>query len=287
VLHYPTIRRYSLSNRLPEKIIDFHVHLFPDRLFEAIWKYFTSHYKFEVIHQIYYRECITYLRHKGVTPIVYSNYAHRKGIAGKLNEWNLRVLEEYDDLFCFAAYHPDDDDALSMAEQLLDNPKIVGFKLQLAVQQLYPHDKRLFPLYELVMDRKKRLLFHVGPGPVEAEYLGLEQFIKVLAKYPELPAIVAHMGAWEYQGFMDILDDHSGIYLDTAYAFLREFKESFNLNPDYLERYKDRILYGSDFPNLISPRETEIDCLLQYDLSQEFYRKIFYENAMSLLTAEI
>jgi len=47
---------------LPEKIIDFHVHLFPDRLFDAIWKYFSSNYKFNVIHQIYYRECIDYLR---------------------------------------------------------------------------------------------------------------------------------------------------------------------------------------------------------------------------------
>jgi len=271
---------------LPEKIIDFHVHLFPDRLFDAIWKYFSRNYQFDVIHQIYYRECINYLREKGVGPIVYSNYAHRKGIADNLNEWNLRVLEAYPDLYCLAAYHPDDDDALLMAERLLDHPRILGFKLQLSVQRLYPQDERLMSLYEMVMDRKRRILFHVSSGLSEAEFLGLKQFKKVLSKFPELPAIVAHMGAWEYRGFMDILDDHPGIYLDTAYAFLpEEFENTFNLDPCYLEKYKDRILYGSDFPNLIAPRESEIDRLLRYDLSQDFYRKVFYENGMTLINS--
>ncbi len=38
-------------------------------------------------------------------------------------------------IYCFAAYHPDDDHALEMAERLLENPKILGFKLQLLVQK--------------------------------------------------------------------------------------------------------------------------------------------------------
>ena len=30
--------------QLPETIIDFHVHLFPDELFDAIWKFFSREY---------------------------------------------------------------------------------------------------------------------------------------------------------------------------------------------------------------------------------------------------
>lgn len=269
--------------QLPEQIIDFHVHLFPDKLSAAIWHFFSTQYRVEVIHKLYYRECVEYLRQKGVSPIVYSNYAHKAGVAQSLNEWNFGVLEEFPDLYCFAPYHPDDDNALALAERVLDHPRVIGFKLQLLVQRFYPHDERLFPLYEMVMDKKKRILFHVGTGPKKTEFLGLKHFKKVLERYPDIPATIAHMGAREYEGFLNLLDDHPGIYLDTAFAFIKGLPGIFDLDPAYLEWYKDRILYGSDFPNLIRHRESEIACLLDYDLSQEFYDRVFYENAIDLL----
>ena len=70
---------------LPPKLIDFHVHLFPDKLFDAIWHYFSTGYKWDVIYQMYYRECIDYLRNHNVEKIVYSNYAHREGVAEGLD----------------------------------------------------------------------------------------------------------------------------------------------------------------------------------------------------------
>jgi len=268
---------------IPEKIIDFHVHLFPDRLFDAIWKSFVTNYGWHILHQYYYGECIDRLRQGSIGPIVYSNYAHRAGIAEGLNQWNLKILGENDDLYCFAAYHPDDDQALAMAEELLDHPRILGFKLQLLVQNFYPHDARLFPLYEMVIKKKKHLLLHAGTGPVGNPYVGLEPFRKVLEKFPELPATVAHMGAHEYEGFIGLLDRYPGLYLDTAFCFLPPPYEGYTLGPDYLEKYKSRILYGSDYPNLITPREAEIDNLLKLNLSQEFYDRVFYENGAVLI----
>ncbi|TFH42167.1 MAG: hypothetical protein E4G96_04010 [Chrysiogenales bacterium] len=270
---------------LPERIIDFHVHLFPDRMFDAIWNYFSDGYRWDVIYKMYTPECIDYLREQGVEKIVYSNYAHREGIAEILNEWNIRMLDLYPELYCFAAYHPDDSNALAKAERALAHPKVLGFKLQLLVQCFYPHDERLFPLYELVMQRGKRILFHVGTGPVGNEYVGLSQFRKLLARYPDLPANVAHMGAYEYRGFMDLLEEYPALYLDTAFAFFGEFQDKggFNLGGDVLERNRDRILYGSDFPNLILPRESELETLLSYSLSSDFYDRIFYLNGAELI----
>jgi predicted TIM-barrel fold metal-dependent hydrolase len=272
-----------LMARIPEKIIDFHVHLFPDKLFDALWDSFLKNYNWNIIHQYYYKECIARLRQSGVGTIVYSNYAHRAGIAEGLNQWNIKILEEYDDLYCFAAYHPDDDNALEMAERLLENPNILGFKLQLLVQNFYPFDERLFPLYEMVIRKNKHILFHTGTGPVGNKYVGLEPFMKVLKIFPELPATVAHMGAHEYAGFIGLLDRHPRLYLDTAFCFMSPPYAGYNLGPDYLEKYKTRILYGSDYPNLITPREDEIDNLLKMELSQEFYDKIFYYNGITLI----
>jgi len=40
----------------------------------------------------------------------------------------------------------------------------------------------------------------------------------------------------------------------------------------------------SDFPNVILPREGEINYLLSLDISENFYEKVFYTNGMKLLT---
>ena len=115
------------------------------------------------------------------------------------------------------------------------------------------------------------------------EFVGLALFRKLLQRFPELPVNVAHMGALEYQGFMELLDDHPNLYLDTAFTFYPGLPGSFNLSPGYLERYQDRIVYGSDFPNLILPREIELDCLLGYNLPQTFYDSVFWANARRIL----
>ena len=269
--------------KLPAPIIDCHVHLFPDRLFDAIWEYFENTYGIRLLHRLYYKECIDYLHAMGVGHIVYSNYAHRGGVARGINEWNLGVLDEFQELYCFASYHPDDSDALAMAKDILDHPRILGFKFQLLVQNFYPHDSRLFPLYEMVIERGKRFLFHAGTGPVGNRFVGIGHFRKLLRRYPELPATVAHMGALEYGEFIDLIDEYAGLSLDTAWAFLPESNRMCNLGSDVLECHRRKILYGSDFPNVMYPREVEIEYLLRLDLSQEFYDCVFRDNALALI----
>jgi predicted TIM-barrel fold metal-dependent hydrolase len=271
------------TGSLPRPLVDFHVHLFPDRLFDAIRRQFVTDYGWNVLHHLYWRESLAYLRERGIGPMVYSNYAHRRGIAQGLNDWNLQVLAETPDLYCFAAFHPEDEDGLTMAENLLENPRILGFKLQLLVQRFSPDDERLFPLYEMVMDKGKRLLFHVGTGPVGNEFVGIIPFRRLLARYPDLPAVIAHMGALEYGAFGELLTDHPRLMMDTAFAFIPGLGAMFDLGQGFLERHRESILYGSDFPNILFPREDEIDTLLGLDLSQEFYDAVFRDNGLCLI----
>lgn len=271
------------TGRLPQPLVDFHVHLFPDKLFDAIRRQFVADYGWNVLHSLYWREALAYLRERGVGTPVYSNYAHKPGIARGLNDWNLNILTETPNLYCFAAFHPADDDGLAMAEALLDHPRILGFKLQLLVQRFFPDDSRLFPLYELLMAKGKRLLFHVGTGPVGNEFVGVVPFRRLLSRYPGLPAIIAHMGALEYGAFGELLEDHPQLMMDTAYSFIPRLGSMFDLGGDFLERNRERILYGSDFPNILFPREEEIDTLLNFNLSREFYDAVFRDNGLRLI----
>ncbi|MFP4476064.1 MAG: amidohydrolase family protein [Desulfatibacillaceae bacterium] len=269
--------------RLPGGIVDYHVHLFPERMFDAIWRAFVDHYDWRVIHQVYHDEAIRYLRGHGVSHIVYSNYAHRPGVAPGLNEWNLGIVDRYEDVYCFAAFHPDDPEAMAMARDVLQHPCVLGFKLQLLVQFISPDDERLFPLYELVMEHEKRILFHVGTGPIGNPHVGLSFFRNLLERYPEMPANVAHMGGLEYRGFFELLDEYPNLVFDTSFSFLEKTGLVCDVPRPELERHMDHIVYGSDFPNLILPREDEIEYLLGMDMSPEFYRRVFRDNGLALL----
>ncbi len=270
---------------IPEKIIDFHTHLFPDRLFKAIRDYFSKTYSVDLICDFDYRGCIDFLRQNNVREIVYSTYAHKEGIAEELNRWNLKILEENPDIYCFGAFHPGDEHDPEFMEEFLSHPRVLGYKLHLLVQRFYPHDRRLYPLYETIVDKTKRILLHAGTGPIPNEYVGYDSFMKVLRKFPELGVNVAHLGGLEYRKFFELLDEYPNIYLDTAFVFLPDLPWTYNLGPEYLEKYQDRLLYGSDFPFLSIPREVEIEALVKYNLSPEFYRKVFYENGKRLLEA--
>jgi uncharacterized protein len=270
-----------------ERIIDSHVHLFPDKLFRAIGKYFLEQYGWDIIYSLNYRDCIELLRGAGVGRIVYSNYAHRPGVAREINRWNLQVLGEYSDLFCFAAYHPGDVDALQYAGEVMAHPRVLGIKLHFLVQRFAPDDERLYPLYEMVMEKKKRLLFHVGTGPIGNEFVGLERFSRVLERYPDLPVNVAHLGALEYRGFFNLLDRYPSIMMDTAFTFLPNLPGTYDLGVGLLERYHDRILYGSDFPFLIYPREAEMETLKSLRLSSRCIESIFMNNAMRLTDSSL
>ncbi len=55
------------------------------------------------------------------------------------------------------------------------------------------------------------------------------------------------------------------------------------LTPHFPRCCRDRIVFGSDFPNLPYPYEEERDALWLRDLPLPVYRKIFHDNAARLL----
>ena len=50
----------------------------------------------------------------------------------------------------------------------------------------------------------------------------------------------------EFKKFIELLEEHPNLYLDTAYVFWPNLPWTFNLGAEYLEKYQDRILFGKD-----------------------------------------
>ncbi|MFL5398303.1 MAG: amidohydrolase, partial [Myxococcales bacterium] len=78
-------------------IVDAHVHLFPDRLAEAIRRWFSEH-AWEIRYQIGVEEAVRTLREGGIDRMVALPYAHKPGMARALNDFTLSIAREHPEI---------------------------------------------------------------------------------------------------------------------------------------------------------------------------------------------
>jgi hypothetical protein len=219
------------------------------------------------------------------------NYAHKEGVAEYINEWVKEFCTTHKNAIPFGCVWPGDKDRFEYTRKNLDDYNFFGIKIQPLVQEFYPDDERMYEIYDLILDRGKWICFHAGTAPYRNRYVGYKNFIKFLEKYPDINVIVAHMGAFEYKEFLMLLDKHENLYLDTAVIFIPDnvFPERIvkRTTPEELTSYQDRILFGSDFPNIPFEYQQSTKGLLELDLSKKFYENIFFNNAKRLFNITI
>jgi hypothetical protein len=107
----------------------------------------------------------------------------------------------------------------------------------------------------------------------------------VLTAFPRLRLIVAHMGLPEYADFLDLADRYDGVHLDTTMAFT-DFTEDFLPFPQRalprLADLGDRILLGTDFPNIPYPYLHQLRALERLGLGPDWLRAVCHDNAARL-----
>jgi predicted TIM-barrel fold metal-dependent hydrolase len=109
---------------------------------------------------------------------------------------------------------------------------------------------------------------------------------EVLARHPRLIAIIAHLGAPEYADFLGLAERYPGVHLDTTMAFT-DFLERIapfpvGLRPQLADT-GDRILLGTDFPNIPYSYLHQLQALARLDLGEPWLRAVCHDNASRLL----
>src|SRR5438128_1026079 len=85
-------------------IVDAHVHLFPDRLAEAIRRWFGEH-AWEIRYRLGVDEAVRTLREGGIDRFVVLPYAHKTGMAAALNDFTLQLARAYPEVVpCCTAF---------------------------------------------------------------------------------------------------------------------------------------------------------------------------------------
>ncbi|MCO5165285.1 MAG: amidohydrolase [Planctomycetes bacterium] len=234
-------------------VVDAHVHLFPDRLFEALWGWFDRH-AWPIRYRLRSEQVIEFLATRGVDRVVGLHYAHKPGIAADLNRYVLDLARRFPQVIPTATVFPGERGARDLLRRALGEGAR-GVKIHCHVQKIAPDDPRLDEVFEEAAAAAVPVVMHAGREPASDAYgvdtralCSVDAVDRVLARHPGLTLVVPHLGADEFDEYEALLDRHPRLFLDTTMAIARYLPGGPDLS--VLARRADRLLYGSDFPDL-------------------------------------
>jgi predicted TIM-barrel fold metal-dependent hydrolase len=129
------------------------------------------------------------------------------------------------------------------------------------------------------------IVIHCGSGPSPGKYTGPGPVAAVLGRHPRLRFVVAHMGMPEYEDFLGLAERYEEVRLDTTMAFTDFSERLAPFPPGLLPRLADlgdRVLLGTDFPNIPYPYVHQLRALERLGLGDDWLRAVCYENGARL-----
>ena len=269
-------------------LVDVHAHFMPRGVLDKVWDFLEDGREAGQAWPVVYRrpelERVALLRAFGVRRFGALAYPHKPGMAAWLNSWAAEFAARTPDALHSATFFAEPGADMYVAEAIGAGARL--FKAHLQVGGYDPRDELLDPVWGMIAQARVPVIVHCGSGPTPGAFTGPGPISEVLARHPRLTMIVAHLGAPEYGEFLDLMQRHAGVYLDTTMAFTDFFERLMPfpaaLRPRLAEA-ADRILLGTDFPNLPYPYLNQLLALARLDLGPAWLRAVCHDNAARLL----
>ena len=207
---------------------------------------------------------------------------------------NEEILElaqaERDTLIPFASVDPHRGaEGVAMAQRLIDEFDVAGFKFHPSLQHFFPDDRMAYPLYEVIAEHGLPAVFHTGQtavgsgqrggGGILLKYSNPVCLDEVAADFPDMPIIMAHPSVpWQDEA-LSVAVHKPQVYIDLSGWSPKYF-------PPQLVRYansllQDKVLFGTDYPALTPERWlADFETL---DIKPAVRPKILKDNAARLL----
>jgi uncharacterized protein len=263
-------------------VIDAHVHVFPDRIFEAVWRWFDQ-FGWPIRYKLYADDVVTHLRSRGVQHLVLLHYAHRPGVARFMNDFVADLVKRHDGVTGVATVCPGEDGAEQILEDAFANG-LNGVKLHCHVQAMAADDARMWPVYELCQARNKPVVIHAGREPASDALpvhphtiCHVSRVEKILQAFPRLKLCVPHMGIDELDAYGALITRYDTLWLDTTMIL----SSYFPIDDPWrrLSVRPDRIHFGTDFPNLPYAWDRELKAVARAGLPDADLEKLLMLNA--------
>jgi predicted TIM-barrel fold metal-dependent hydrolase len=139
----------------------------------------------------------------------------------------------------------------------IDSYGFKGLKLHQNMQAFYPNDPKLYPVYEVLQERRLPVLYHtggIGIRPLMDKYSNVSYIDDVACLFPDMPIVLGHAGRGMYDEVALLLRKHKNVYADISANFSKLEGYEYIALQEMIQRVKiwtggvARLLFGSDYP---------------------------------------
>lgn len=259
-------------------IIDFHAHAFPDFLAPRALEALSEGSGVFPETDGTAAGLVAHLDRCGVDAAVVLSIATTPKQVESILSWSAAIQSNR--LIPFASIHPETADAAGVVAKIRESG-IRGIKLHPLYQNFCVDERRMYPTYEAVAEAGLVLLLHAGYDIAYAEEdnAAPHRIARVLADFPNLKLVLAHMGGWKLTE--SVIENLVGknAWIDTSYSvgYLTDEQVRFILD----HHNTDQILFGSDTP--WGRLEDHIAFVRRFPVTDAILEKIFSGNARALL----
>ncbi|WP_239455340.1 amidohydrolase family protein [Nocardioides gilvus] len=270
-------------------LFDVHTHFLPPRVMEKVRAQFDS--AGPLIGRpwpLRYRDTDTalaqVLRDFGVRHFSALPYAHKPAMAEFLNDWAAEFAARTPEALRCGTFFPEPGAAAYVGRRIDEGLEL--FKVHVQVGAFHVTDPLLYEAWGVVAEAGTPVVLHAGSGPIPTEHTGPGPVAELLRRHPRLTLVMAHMGAPEYREFLEMAETYERVHLDTTMAFTDFFTEMGGaFPPDLLPRLEalgEKVLLGSDFPNIPYPYVHQLDSLEALALGDHWLRAVCWDNGVRL-----
>lgn len=281
------------GDRLPAwfpPVIDAHVHVFPKNIFNSVRKWFDEH-AWHIRYQMSTTQIFDFLLSRGIKHIIALQYAHKPGISRQLNQYMLKKCMAFNgQVTGMATVFPGENNADTILQEAFDSG-LKGIKLHTHVQCFDMNDESMEEVYDCCSRNNKPIVIHAGREPKSPAYkcdpyeiCKAEKLANILRQFPNLKICVPHLGFDETESYRNLIETYDNCWLDTTMVLTDyfQFKERIDL-----KHYRnDRVIFGTDFPNIPYAWDREIKSLASAGLSRDVFEKISWKNAVEFFEIE-
>lgn len=279
----------SLPGNLPQ-VIDAHVHVFPRRIFTSIWDWFDTH-AWPIRYRFSTTRILSFLLSRGVRHVVALQYAHKPGISRMLNQYLAKKCREFPgQVSGMATVFPGEDQVEEILKEAFQLG-LAGVKLHAHVQCFDMNALEMDIIYQICAAENKPMVMHVGREPKSPAYrcdpyklCRAEKLERVIQNFPQLKVCVPHFGFDENNQYCKLVEKYDNLWLDTTMVLSNYF--SLEEPVDLRAVRNDRVMYGSDFPNIPYAWDRELKRLSRLALSDEALGAIACDNAAEFFHLE-
>jgi predicted TIM-barrel fold metal-dependent hydrolase len=227
------------------RIIDVHTHIWPDALAPAAVSAVGAQGHIRAEYDGTIAGLKATMDRAGVEISVVLPVATKPAQVRTINDWAASLVGD-PRIVPFGAMHPDfEAPAAEIAR--LRSLGIGGFKMHPEYQSFDPLDPKMEPIYAAAVEQGMTLFFHAGGDVAFDSVRGTPAvFAKLLDDWPELQAVLAHMGGFrQWRAVAGRLAGRD-VYFDTAYTLGHLPDDEFVALAR--EHGCERVLFGSDGP---------------------------------------